>query len=117
MKGPDRYPFAREIICRHFGSLNKFAKATGVNKSAAVRVIKGVYGQPDTDDTAQRARIEEALREHGVPPMEIAGLWARIVTGPTVPMVRLDAGPAGVVEVTITLGLRFERKEAPNAES
>ena len=74
----DRYPNARERIVRYFGSVNKFCKKTGIPKASVVRVLKGKYGQRDTDDSRQRKRIEEAMKEHGIPQEEIRNIWAKI---------------------------------------
>lgn len=70
-----RYPIARDLIARHFGSLNQFIKASGLPRTTVIRVLNGRYG---ADDGQQRQRIEEALGRLGVPEREIKSLWARI---------------------------------------
>jgi hypothetical protein len=76
--GIDRYPIARERIVKHFGSINKFCAAARIPKTSVVRVLQGKYGTGDTDDTRQRQRIEEAMRQLGAPDEDVRNLWARI---------------------------------------
>jgi hypothetical protein len=70
-----RYPIARELIARHFGSLNGFIKAAGLPRTTVIRVLNGRYG---ADDGQQRQRIEAALGRLGVPERELKSLWARV---------------------------------------
>jgi hypothetical protein len=70
-----RYPIARELIARHFGSLNKFIKAAGLPRTTVIRVLNGRYG---ADDGQQRQRIEAALGRLGIPERKLKSLWARI---------------------------------------
>lgn len=97
----DRYPIAREKIVKHFKSVNKFCEKTKIPKTSVVRVLQGKYGSGETDDSAQRKRIEQAMRAEGVPGEDMRNLWARITNKGSTSIVNVRGRKFKITTVTL----------------